>query len=139
MRKLILVAVFLFPSLVFAANGDFLDSFSLSGGGKAWRYKALDAATAGVSGTWIDARAMKGKKTFHVTGIGTGTVQVYCSNGQTTGVVPADSTDDAQMGGDITTNTVVTIEDACSFVKMKKSAAGDSTATTVILQGDSEF
>ena len=48
MRKLILVMAILCllpAAAAFGANGSYLDSFSLSGGGKAWRYLALDDPT----------------------------------------------------------------------------------------------
>lgn len=138
MWKLV-VGLWLFATTVYAANGDFLDKVTPAGGGYIARYKMLDAQAGASAGVWVDTRWAKGKKTFHVTGIGTGTVQVFCSGGLPTGLAPADSTDHAQMGGDITTNAVVTVEDACSYMKVDKSAAGDSTETTVILTADSEF
>jgi len=139
MKRLLLAVALLFAASAYAANGDFLDSVTPAGGGFIARYSMLAAQTGATDGVWVDTRWAKGKKTFHVTGIGTGTVQVYCSLGTTTGVAPAASIDVTQMGGDITTNSVVSIEDACSYVKVDKSAAGDSTATTVLLQADSSF
>jgi hypothetical protein len=111
-----------------AANCDLLQSTS-----KGNRYKMLDGQTGVGDGCWIDVRGFRGAKTFAVQGIGTGTVTVQCSNGTTAGAIPAAATDGTTMGGSVTTNSVVTVLDACSFVKVEKTVAGDSTATTVIL------
>lgn len=138
-RLLLACAAVLLAATAYGANGDFLDKVTPAGGGYIARYKMLDEATAAAAGAWVDVRWAKGKKTFHVTGIGTGTVQVYCSLGTNAGIAPATTVDVTQMGGDITTNSVVTVEDACSWVRVEKSAAGDSTSTTVLLQADSDF
>ena len=96
-------------------------------------YALLDAQTGADNGVWVDTRGAY-SITLVVAGIGTGTLQLR-GHHPTDGITaPTNSNHHEAIGADITADNQygVVFADVPHWVKMRKSAAGDSTSTTVI-------
>lgn len=113
------------------ANGDWVEDGIIPGYGAYRLYRLLDAQAGAADGVWVDVRRFPGFKTVDVSGIGTGTVQM---RGSLEATKPADTTDASQIGSDITANGLNVYSSDVMWIKAKKSAAGNSTATTVLLR-----
>lgn len=129
------LAALLIAAPCYAANGDIIDDIQVHGG-FVRRFLSLDAVGAAADSTWVDVGFARGKKTCHITGLGTGTVQVRASNAEDK---PADSADGVKMGPDVTAESIVTIEDNVRWLKVEKTTSGDSTASTAICTASSSF
>lgn len=132
--KLILAGL-LIAAPCYAANGDVVDSASPYGG-FVRRFLMLDAVGAAADAEWVDIGFARGKKTCHITGLGTGTVQIRASNAS---AEPANSADGVLLGVGITAESIVTFEDNVRWFKVEKTASGDSTASTAVCTASSGF
>lgn len=94
-------------------------------------YALLDGQTGTSDGAWVDLRVTHGTKLVEVSGIGTGTVQL---RGSIAATQPADSAHGSQIGSDITADGFVTVMEPVRWMKARKTVAGGSTATTVMLR-----
>ena len=96
----------------------------------------MTAQTGTTDGVWTRVQNLE-HKVLQVEGIGTGTVQVY---GYTPGAIdetpPTNSTDHEQIGSDITADGFTDISGNYTWMKLKKSDQGDTTATTGVITGN---
>ena len=81
-------------------------------------FKLLDGLAAQDDGVWVDARAFQ-TQSIQVTGITTATIKICGSNAQTK---PANNTHGAQIGSDITADSIVSVLHPVKWIKARISA-----------------
>jgi hypothetical protein len=82
------------------------------------RCQLTESAVATEDGVWVNIEGLS-PFSIHVSGITTGTVQIRGSNDAT---VPANNTDDIQLGSDITADGITEYTVPIRWIKSKVSA-----------------
>lgn len=105
------------------AHGDPIDSGRVSGNSYFRSFRLLDGATATSNGQWVDARGFR-RMSVHVSGFGTATVQIRGSNAATQ---PDNGSHGAQLGSDVTSESIVDVDLPVRWIKARVSAYTSGT------------
>ena len=108
----------------------------LEGGRGAFElFEALSGQTVASDGAWMDVRGWS-RFTLNFRDLGTGTAKIFGAVGNSAPGIS--DTINYDVSGDITVSSnadkIVTIEDRLDFVRVAKTAAGDTLATNCFMK-----
>ena len=98
-------------------------------------FEALSGQTVASDGAWMDVRGWS-RFTFNFRDLGTGTGKIFGAVGNSAPGIS--DTTNYDVSGDVTVSNnadkIVTIEDRLDFVRVAKTAAGDTLATNCFMK-----